>query len=242
MHRQLALVLQRVLGPHQRAGGRRAPVVQAGQEEAQRRAVGQHRQRRALRRRQRPAALVAGDEGARGGDVEAAVRLEAPGVQRDADVVGQRVAGGEVEVERAGERGRRGRTRCRGNSRRGSRRRAGPRARPSATCSKVAVDDRRQARLHRLRLGAQRLEEAGPGLVAEVVGAAAGEARAPASCSQARPAPASRQWAGVGRRTERPVRNETIAAGLPRSSPSRRPSPVRDRRRARKAVLRPGAA
>jgi hypothetical protein len=34
------------------------------------------------------------------GDVEAAVGLEAPGVQRDADVVGERVPGGEIEVDR----------------------------------------------------------------------------------------------------------------------------------------------
>ena len=38
-----------------------------------------------------------------------------------------------------------------------------------------------------------------------------------ARCSWARPVPASRQWATLGRRTDSPDRNVTMAQGLPRT-------------------------
>ena len=46
---------------------------------------------------------VGAQEGPRLGHVELEVRLEAPGVQADGDVVGQEVGGGEVEVDQAGQ-------------------------------------------------------------------------------------------------------------------------------------------
>ena len=36
------------------------------------------------------------------GDIEAAVRLEAPGIEADDDVVGEHIVAGEVEVDQAG--------------------------------------------------------------------------------------------------------------------------------------------
>jgi hypothetical protein len=65
--------------------------------------VGQHRQGGALGRRQGSHGFIAGDQGARGSDIEAAVGLETPGVQGDGDVVGQKVVAGEIEVDRPGE-------------------------------------------------------------------------------------------------------------------------------------------
>ena len=75
MDRQLTLIFERILGPDERTGGRRPPVMQAGQEEPHRRAVGQHRQGRALGGRQRTVGLIAGQQGAGAGDVETAVGL-----------------------------------------------------------------------------------------------------------------------------------------------------------------------
>ena len=45
-----------------------------------------------------------------------------------------------------------------------------------------------------------------------------------ARCSAARPAPASRQYATLGRRTDIPFRNSTMAQGFPRTRRTNRPS------------------
>ena len=48
-------------------------------------------------------ALIALEQRLALGHVEGVVALEAPGVERDGDVVGQRIVAGEIEVDQAGE-------------------------------------------------------------------------------------------------------------------------------------------
>ncbi len=79
------------------------PVVGAGQQEAQRRAPREQRQGLALRRRERAHALVAFEQGLALGDVEGVVRLEAPGIERDGNVVGEGIVAGEVEIDQGRE-------------------------------------------------------------------------------------------------------------------------------------------
>src|SRR5690606_2693944 len=70
---QLAQVLERVLGADQRPLDLVQPVVQPGQQEPQRRAAGEQRQRRQLALAERPILAVGPKQLARLGDVEGAV-------------------------------------------------------------------------------------------------------------------------------------------------------------------------
>ena len=103
MEAQPAQIFQRVLARHQRARRRVQPVVQPGQQEADRRTPAQHRQRRALGIRQRARRVIGAQHGPRLGDIEGKIRLEAPRVQAHRDVVGQDVGRREVEVDQAGQ-------------------------------------------------------------------------------------------------------------------------------------------
>src|SRR5665811_383668 len=77
---QLPQILVRVLGLHQGVRVRVQKVIGAGQQKAQRRAARQKRQRVEFRRGQGPLALIGLKHDPRLGDVEGAVRLEAPSI------------------------------------------------------------------------------------------------------------------------------------------------------------------
>src|SRR6516162_2442203 len=100
---QLAQILHRILRLHEGAGRVIQPVIEAGQQEAHRAAAGEQREGRIFCRRQRPHLAIAGDEVAGLGRIEGVVRLEAPGVQADGDVIGVEIRAGEVEVDYPGE-------------------------------------------------------------------------------------------------------------------------------------------
>ena len=75
--------------------------MQAREQEAQRRPLRQDRHRLSLGVAEAPDALIARDQRPATGDVEGAVRLEAPGVEADGEVVGKQVGGREIEVDQA---------------------------------------------------------------------------------------------------------------------------------------------
>ena len=91
----------RVLAAHQRIARRVQPVIGARQQEAQGGAARQQRQRLALGAPELAHALVALEQGVALGDVEGVVGLEAPGVERDGDVVDERIVAGEVEIDQS---------------------------------------------------------------------------------------------------------------------------------------------
>ena len=103
MEAELVEVLARVLGLDERAVHLVDPVVEAGQQEAQRRPLRKARERGDLVGRAAAHRAVARDHEARLGHVEAEIGLEAPGVEADGEVVDQRVVAGEVEVDQAAE-------------------------------------------------------------------------------------------------------------------------------------------
>ena len=92
-------IFQRVLRLHQRARRHVEEVDQPRQQEAQRRAARQQRQRILLGVRQLALAAVGVEQRARLGDVEGTIDLEAPGVEADRDVIGEDVVAGEREVD-----------------------------------------------------------------------------------------------------------------------------------------------
>src|SRR6204780_720987 len=96
---QLSQVFERILGLDQRAFGMVEPVVEPRQQEPQRAAARQHRQRRDLGRPERPDSAVLRQHRPRLGDVEATIRLEAPGIEADRQIVGEEVGAGEIEVD-----------------------------------------------------------------------------------------------------------------------------------------------
>src|SRR5438128_11895514 len=91
MKAQLGEVLLRILALDQGIGRRVHPVVEAGQQEAQRRPARQQRQQRAFVLAERPHSLVALQQRASLGGVERLVSLEAPGIEADRHVVGEGV-------------------------------------------------------------------------------------------------------------------------------------------------------
>src|SRR5215469_10940517 len=99
---QLLQVFDGVLGPDE--GPRRVvePIVKARQQKAERTAACQKRQRRKLRRRERPDRAIVRKQRPGFGDVEAAVILEAPGVETNGKIVGEEISAREVEVDDAG--------------------------------------------------------------------------------------------------------------------------------------------
>ncbi len=99
---QLAGIFERILGPHQRALGTSRKIDQPGQQEAQRRAARQQRQRVLLGLGQWALAAIAAEKGARLGDVERTIALETPGIEADRDVVGEHVVAGKGEIDDAG--------------------------------------------------------------------------------------------------------------------------------------------
>ena len=216
MYGELALVFERILGNHQRAGGRRAPIIEASEEEAQRGPVGEQRQGGALRGDQWAAALISVDERARGGDVEAPVparstRRSAPRLCR-----------------------RRGRPRLR------SRSRWFPRSVPSRRrhCPEnsrrerrpVAVRPANARRCGRRRprwwrrgqaSGVPRRAPGAPPSAPSLPGQGRSPCalRTPGPPDEARPSPspASRHCATLGLRADNPGRKAIRAAGLPRT-------------------------
>src|SRR5690348_18342271 len=75
------------------------PAVEPGQQEAQRAAARQQRQGGELGGVERAYGAIARQQQPRLGDIEAAVALEAPGVETDGEVIGEKVGAGEVEVD-----------------------------------------------------------------------------------------------------------------------------------------------
>ena len=103
MEAHLGQIFERILRRHLRPRRHVEPVDQPGQHEAQRRAARQNRQRLDFGSGQRPAPLVAADHRHALRHVERAVGLEAPGVEADAEVVGEEIVAGEIEVDQAGQ-------------------------------------------------------------------------------------------------------------------------------------------
>src|SRR6202040_3886377 len=77
-------------------------VDQARQQKTQRSAAGQQRQRVLFGAGQFPRPAIGAEKGARLGDVERIIALEAPGVETDRHVVGKHVGAGEGEIDDAG--------------------------------------------------------------------------------------------------------------------------------------------
>jgi hypothetical protein len=96
---QLAPVFERILRPHQRARRNVEPVDQSGEQKTQRGAARQHRKRGAFRILDRPDFSVGLQQRAPLGDVERMIGLEAPCVEADRKIVGQRIVAGEIEVD-----------------------------------------------------------------------------------------------------------------------------------------------
>src|SRR5713226_8562869 len=100
---ELAVIFQRVLRPHQRARRHVEPVDQPRQQKAQGRAAGEQRQRLALVVGERPYRRVGLQQALALGHIVRMVGFEAPGIEADGDVVGERVGAGEVEIDQARE-------------------------------------------------------------------------------------------------------------------------------------------
>ena len=225
----------------QGAGRRRQPVVEAGQEEAQRRAARQDRQRRDFGIAQRPDALVALEQRHALGDVVGAILLEAPGVQADRDVIGEQIVAGEIEIDQAGQlvaeeedvvgkeigmddAGRQvlrpvGFEEMRARRRPRSAGPFRPRRRGLRICPRAAASRRRRAHSAGVR-----------------------SKPSPATCICASALPTSRQCLASGLRSHMPSRKEISAAGRPDELAEQRAIPARHRQRAGQAARRPDAA
>src|SRR6516225_445978 len=100
---QLTQVFERILRPHQCSGRWIKPIKQPCQQEAQRAAARQHRQRGQLGRRERPLPSIALEQQSRLRYVEAAIGFEAPSVQADRQIIGEKVGASEIKVNQTGQ-------------------------------------------------------------------------------------------------------------------------------------------
>src|SRR5579883_789366 len=162
MEAQFLQIFERILRPHESARRAVEPIVEPRQEETQRTAPRQERQRFELRRGDRPHRAIARQHEPRLGDIEAAIAFETPGVETDGNVVSESIGAGEIEVD-------------------------DPRYRLAAkedvVREKISMDDAAWQRVgpaafERLKLGGELVGEAGAHLVGAV--AARLEAMAPA--------------------------------------------------------------
>ena len=216
------------------------PVDQPGQQESQRRAAREQRQGLELRGESGRAAGIARQQVAALGDVVGMVGLEAPGVEADRDVIGERIGAGEIEVDQPGKLARRGRTHCRETGRRGSRRAAGRAA--------MTFRDRRApwrwcpaARAARCRRAPPPARTAAARPSTESAFLRCCGKSAPARCRRASASPTAAQCLASGRRIHMPSRKVTMAAGRPHSSPQRLAVAVLHRLRTGDARAPPGA-
>src|SRR5215813_1824870 len=102
MESQLAGIFERILGLYQRARRDVEEVDQPCQEKAKRRAPSQQRQRVLFRPRQLALASIGIEQGARLGDVEGMIRLEAPGIDANRNVVSENVVARERKIDQPG--------------------------------------------------------------------------------------------------------------------------------------------
>src|SRR5580700_8093356 len=98
---QLAEIFHRVLAPHQRRAAFVEPINQTCQQEPQRGPARQRRQRGTFWRRQGAHRPVGLQQAPALGHVVGVIRLEAPGIEADGEIIGERVGTGEVEVDQA---------------------------------------------------------------------------------------------------------------------------------------------
>ena len=99
MKAQFAVIFQRIFRPTERTVRHRQPVHQPGEQKAHGRAARESRQRipfrpakrthLSIRVKQRPALC----------DVVRMIRLEAPGIEADGHVIGERIGAGKIEVD-----------------------------------------------------------------------------------------------------------------------------------------------
>src|SRR5262245_58611244 len=104
MKAKLSVILQRILGPHQRTIRHRQPVHQPRQQETHSRTARQDREGVTLTYRKRSDLAVAVEQRAPLGDVVGMIDLEAPGIEANRDVVRERIRAGEIEINEAGNR------------------------------------------------------------------------------------------------------------------------------------------
>ena len=98
---QLVHVFKRVLGLDKGAGRVVQQVVETGQEEPERTAAREQGQRLQFVGREGPHLPVGLQHEPRLGDVEGLVRLEAPGIQTDRQIVGEEIVAREIEVDQS---------------------------------------------------------------------------------------------------------------------------------------------
>ena len=179
--------------------------------------------------------LIAGQQGAGAGDVETAVGLEAPSVERHGDVVGQLVHAGEIEVDRAGEDRALEEDVVREvvGVDHAARQVRGP---VRGDVGEIGVDHCGQAGLKAVSVVAQGGEQRPPGVLAQVVGA--GERKAVGGEVQARQALAGFAAVNCGRPPNRQSGQEAEdRAGLSAHALQRLAGLVDHRRRRRIPVL-----
>ncbi len=99
MKAQASCEIARVLGPDQRRRIVVKDVVEPRQDEAQRRAAGQRRHRLDFCGAERAMLAIGGEQLCALCDVEAAIGVEAPGIQQDRQIVSECIVAGEVEVD-----------------------------------------------------------------------------------------------------------------------------------------------
>src|SRR6516165_4188786 len=100
---QLTQIFERVLRPDQCPRRWIEPIEEPRQQKAQRAPACEHRQRREFARRERPLSSITVEQQSRLRHVEAVISFEAPGVQTDRQVIGEKVGAGEIEVNQAGQ-------------------------------------------------------------------------------------------------------------------------------------------
>src|SRR5579871_500804 len=101
MEAKLLQIFLRIFWPYQRSGRNVQPVDGAGQKNAERSAAREQRQRFHLAALEFSHAVVARKQCLAFGDVERAVNLEAPGIERDCDVIDEEIIAGEIKIDQA---------------------------------------------------------------------------------------------------------------------------------------------
>ena len=103
MKPQLAIVFERIFRPYQCAVRHRQPIDEARQEKTHGRATCKHGKRFSFGFGKRSHLSVGVEQRSPFGDVVGMIDLEAPGVEADRNVVGERIGTGKIEIDQAGQ-------------------------------------------------------------------------------------------------------------------------------------------
>src|SRR6516165_10068257 len=99
---KLAQIFKRILRPDQRSFRLVEPIKKPRQEKTECTAAREQGQGGELRRRERSRSPIAVEQQSRLGHIEAAIGFEAPSIEADRQIIGEKVGAGEIEVNQAG--------------------------------------------------------------------------------------------------------------------------------------------